>query len=970
MAFLARMFQIREGEGFRSVLMFVYMMHAVGAFITGRIVRDSLFLSKSDLSVLPYLYVAVFIAVSVPSLIYGRIAERFRRDKLILGLTGILLVSMVLSRLFLGTIDTEGDHWFFAVFYVWVEVMGAFLMIQFFTFAADIFTSRETKRLFAFILGGGTMSNIIFGFGNRFLVKEYGISTPDLIWVVVFCFVVCIICVSALGRSEREALDRAFTGRRSKQKGAKARSQAVAEVASAPKIKQKILGTKHVKFIAMIVMITFLTTQFIDFTFKALATQQYQGESGELGSFFGTFYGYLGIISILFQFFFTRRLLERFGVLVALLVLPVALFLGSGALGIAGAIGSSVATLFMVGTIAQGASQGLRYTVYDATMQLLYTPIPSDVRARAKSFIDGTLKPGAIGAAGLLLLLLSKIFPPNSPDISYIGFGTLVCAIVWIVLLVGVRKEYIKSLIDTLAKKRLDFTADTPNLDNPETIQTLVLELSSNDARRIRNGLELSLRVHSGGLDDALGAVLSRPEADIREMALNALGRRGAWKQLSEVHACISDPEPPVRAAAVEAFCAIAREKAIDVSALLLQDESPQVREAAIAGLIQHGGLDGILRAAEPLKRLLDSEVPEDRVSAAQVLHAIRVRSFYQPVLRLLADDSPQVVRAALEAAGAMKTQELVPSVIYCLDRRGYQNHAARALVSMGDEVVPLLSKVIGNNRESASVRAQVPRVLSQIATPLAKGVLKANLLQTKDRVQRYRLATALARLRLTDPKLLLPKKEILTFLEDELHLAYRYIEMQAAFSQEPDLEPLFAAMDDRLRYARRRILRLLALIHDPQTIQAVSRNLDSQQAVVRDNAVEVLDDLVDVSIRRALVNLLDRSELSAKLQAVSALYTFEGMSMDDRLRSMLGEREPFLVSCAVYLLGKRDHGELPVDDLRQLLESRTPVIRESVAQCLVRRLGKDALEWIRPLVDDPVPNVRQMAGALIKETA
>jgi len=966
-AFLARLFQIREGEGFRSILMFIYMMNAVGAFITGRIVRDSLFLSKSDLSVLPYLYVAVFVAVSVPSLIYGRVAEKFRRDRLIIGLTGILLISMVLSRLFLTTIDAEGDHWFFAVFYVWVEVMGAFLMIQFFTFAADIFTSRETKRLFAFILGGGTMSNIIFGFGARMLVKDYGVETNDLIWVIVLCFAVCLGCVFALGRSESEALDRAFTGRRSKQKGAAARKRVVADE-GATKVKQKVLATKHVRFIALIVMITFLTTQFIDFTFKALATQKYSGESGELGSFFGTFYGYLGIISILFQFFFTRRLLERFGVLVALLVLPVALFLGSGALGVAGAMGTSIATLFMVGTIAQGASQGLRYTVYDATMQLLYTPIPSDVRARAKSFIDGILKPGAIGAAGLLLLALSKVFNPSNPEISYIGFGTLVFAVVWIVLLVGVRKEYIKSLIDTLAKKRLDFTADTPDLDNPETIQTLVLELSSGDPRRIRNGLELAQRVQSSGLDHALGGVLDRPESDIRQMALNALGRRGAWKELSEVHNCIKDSEPEVRAAAVEAFCAIAREKAIDVSSNLLDDGSPLVREAAIAGLIQHGGLDGILRAAEPLKQLLESENPDDRVSAARVLHAIRVRNFYQPVLRLLADESPKVVKAALEAAGAMKTEELVPSVIYCMDRRGYANHAARALIAMGDEVVPLLSKVIGNPRESASVRAQVPRVLSQIGTPLAKQILKQNLLATtKDRVQRYRIATALARLRLSDPKLLLPKKQILAQLEDELKLAYGYVEMQAAFETEPELEPLFRAMDDRLRYARRRILRLLALIHDPQTIQAVSRNLDSQQAVVRDNAVEVLDDLVDVSIRRALVNLLDRSDLSAKLQAVSAIYPFEARPMDQRLAAMLSEREPFLVSCTAFLLGKRTKGDVPVDRLRELLDSREPVVRESVAQCLARRCGQEALEWIRPLIDDPIPNVRRMARVLVQ---
>ena len=632
------------------------------------------------------------------------------------------------------------------------------------------------------------------------LVKDYGVETNDGLGDrSLFCSVPGL-CV-ALGRSESEALDRAFTGRRSKQRV----RQPVSGSLPTKALPSETEGTcDQARALHRLDRRSHLPHNSVYRLYLCFGNPEVLGRIGGLGSFFGTFYGYLGIISILFKFFFTRRLLERFGVLVALLVLPVALVLGSV---LRGWSRNPIATLLMVGTIAQGASQGLRHTVYDATMQLLYTPIPSDVRARAKSFIDGILKPGAIGAAGLLLLALSKVFNPSNPEISYIGFGTLVFAVVWIVLLVGVRKEYIKSLIDTLAKKRLDFTADTPDLDNPETIQTLVLELSSGDPRRIRNGLELAQRVQSSGLDHALGGVLDRPESDIRQMALNALGRRGAWKELSEVHNCIKDSEPEVRAAAVEAFCAIAREKAIDVSSSLLDDGSPLVREAAIAGLIQHGGLDGILRAAEPLKQLLESENPDDRVSAARVLHAIRVRNFYQPVLRLLADESPKVVKAALEAAGAMKTEELVPSVIYCMDRRGYANHAARALIAMGDEVVPLLSKVIGNPRESASVRAQVPRVRVDW-DPIGKTDLKQNLLATtKDRAQRYRIATALARLR-CDSKLLLPEADGSTRGRVEACL---WLCGDAGGLRQSSSWNLYRAMDDRLRYACRRILRLPA---------------------------------------------------------------------------------------------------------------------------------------------------------------
>ena len=973
MAWLSRALHIRTGEGLRAYIMFFYSLNVVGGFICGRIVRDALFLSKSDLSILPWLYVSVFAAVAFPSIIYARFSERFRRDQLIVGLTGFFTVTMILSWLFIGSINSGGEvrnHWFFAFFYVWIEVMGAFIMIQFFTFAGDIFTSREAKRLLPFILGGGTMANIIFGFGSRALVKRFELPTQDLILGVAICLGICIACVIVLGRSEREALKRAFTGRRTK-----SASKSEADAPPAEKGFQAMLGrslpTKHVRFIALIVMITFLTTQFIDFTFKALAQQEFQGSSDELGGFFGSFYGYVGIISVLFQFLITRRLLEHFGVLVALLILPVALLLGSSALAVVGLLGTGVTVLFIVASIAQGASMGLRYTVYDSTMQLMYTPIAAAVRSRAKAFIDGILKPFAIGAAGLMLLLLTNIIGLKDQHVSHIGWGTLIFAALWVVLLVGVRKEYVRTLMSTLARRSLDFASGEPNLDNPETIRTLRRELASPESRRILNGLEIAVKVRSPGLDELLANLVTHELAAIRKGALIALGRRGAWQHLNAVHGRLVDEDPEVRSAATTSFCAIAREKAIDSTAGLLDDADARVREAAIAGLIQHGGLDGILKAAEPLKRLLDSDTAEDRISAAQVLEAIKVASFYQPVLRLINDDDPRVASAALEAAGAMGTPELVPSVIYALDRRGLSAAAARALVRMGDDVVPLLGKVIDNPHESVHVRAQIPRILSGIGTAEATAVLLAQL-DKETSIQRYRIATALGRLRTANPRLVPNKAGVLKHLEDELQGAYRSLSIQADLAGEADLEPMVAALDDRLMYQKRRIFKLLGLIHDPGTIQTISRNLESPDATVRDNAVEIIDDLADNTIRRALVNLVDRSEPAHKLAVVEKEIHFEQRSPSERLEELLKDDEPFIVACALHLLGQRALNEPSTQPealvIEPMLEHRSPLVREAAAQALHRSGGESALESIRSLMDDPSQQVRRFVASIIPE--
>ncbi len=71
----------------------------------------------------------------------------------------------------------------------------------------------------------------------------------------------------------------------------------------------------------------------MDFQFKVIAKQTYSGE-GELAAFFGYFYGFTGIIASLVQFFLTRRLLEKSGIVVALCILPVTILLGAFALGL------------------------------------------------------------------------------------------------------------------------------------------------------------------------------------------------------------------------------------------------------------------------------------------------------------------------------------------------------------------------------------------------------------------------------------------------------------------------------------------------------------------------------------------------------------------------------------------------------------------------------------------------------------
>jgi uncharacterized protein (DUF2336 family) len=75
------------------------------------------------------------------------------------------------------------------------------------------------------------------------------------------------------------------------------------------------------------------------------------------------------------------------------------------------------------------------------------------------------------------------------------------------------------------------------------------------------------------------------------------------------------------------------------------------------------------------------------------------------------------------------------------------------------------------------------------------------------------------------------------------------------------------------------------------------------------------------------------------------------------------------VVACAVHLMGLRETGASH-ESLAASLLHNSALVREATAQALHRRHGESALEWIRPLVNDPSKEVRRFVASLLPEAA
>ncbi len=95
--------------------------------------------------------------------------------------------------------------------------------------------------------------------------------------------------------------------------------------------------------------------------------------------------------------------------------------------------------------LARVLDTSLRYTLDKTTREVLFLPLPTDLKYRAKPFVDVTVDRFAKGLAALLTLVLIKPWGLgfNWQQISY---ASLTVMVLWVVTAVRARREYLAVL--------------------------------------------------------------------------------------------------------------------------------------------------------------------------------------------------------------------------------------------------------------------------------------------------------------------------------------------------------------------------------------------------------------------------------------------------------------------------------------------------------------------------------------------
>ncbi len=899
---LQSVFHIYPGEGAAAAWLTLYSVAALGFLYTvGLTASSALFLSGLPPSAVPFTFILPAVVVAPTIVAYNRLAARVPHTRLVVGSTLLMIGGMALFRALFETPYGDGFP-VLAGFFVFNDVVAALTYLQFWTFASQTFNARQGKRLFGFIAGAGTLTTIIAGAILGAVGDE--LDPKNLLFVLIAGLACCLAAAWGLGRRQPA--------------GEPAPAASDAPAASLLDDLRALAQSPLLRLIAGLVALVTIVTNIAEYQLYIGLQTAFADNGSQMVAFLGALDFWTGLAGLVVQLVIVHRVMGRFGVVAALLVLPVALGISSGLVLLTGG------TLWAI-TLLKASDSTFNPTIDDTARKVLYLPMPADLGRQAQEFLEGVGTPILYGILGLVFLAMDRVPAWGLAQWSIVALGLIV---IWLLLLRQAPARYQRALAENMRKRRLSLDGAALDLSDKTTVEVLAAALRHPDELQVLHALQL-IRVAPAAWDPHVAPLLDHPSPDVRLLALRHLGRPGNTAYTQRLAALLDTPSDMLRAAAIEGWCAVQGQAAIARATAWLDAPSPAIRAAAMVGLIKYGGLDGILQAAIPLKEMLASRDPAQRAEGAAVLAKLGVATFFQPLIPLFDDPSPAVRLSAIRAAGVLRVPELAPLLVRTLEDKPTAGLAAAALAQYGTGIEPLLAQTLASPDRSRDARIHVARILQHVGTREAGAVLLAQIEVADDRV-RLAVYRALARLQ-ADGAVAIPRETLREAIDHELRAAYGVYTRRASLAAMPRDPLLGDALDARLGHALDRLFALLALLYPTSAITTIRQTLEGPSSDARAQAVELLDTLLAQDIKDGLLPLLE----APPEQVVAIAHRRFGLSTDSPgivLTDLARGEDVWLRACALFRIAQQPELEL-AQVMDEALSADDELVRETAAQ-------------------------------------
>ncbi len=907
-------FDVRKGERLRALFMGLYFVFILFARNILKPVSDSLFLNKFAIEKLPNLYILIAVVGGVMAYYYTKVVVRTSVRR---AATAAVLGSVVFILGFWWLLDGGGGGLLY-VFSIFVSLFGIVFVTQGWLVAANIFDSRQAKRLYG-LLGLGAIVGAAFG-GTFTAFTVEAVGGTNLLPVAALIVLLAYgSLLAAVALAEPHAAPRAPAdpGEGEEPAGFTFRDLVTA-----------LARYRHLLVIVGIISITFLVEVLVEFQFSKAAKEAHRGE--ELTAYLGTFNGvYLSGTTFVLQFFFTTLVVARLGVGRTLMVAPASVGIAAaGVLAVPGLLAAASMRL---------VEASMRYSVNRTAIELLYLPLPTELKNRTKAFVDVFVDRLGRGIAALLLLLLTAF---GWTDQWQLPIFVLCRAAAWTLLALRAKKEYLTTVRRRVESRRLDLEGARVTVQDQETLVLLEQVARGTNSRQVIYALSLLDEAPGYNLAPLLSEVVNSPAEEIRAKVYE-LARGIEFPDLLahaklDVESCESNSDDLVREA-------VGYVLATSADAELLADEfvnhsNCTLAEAALKALSENPELVQSLVTHEWLLEAASSSDPDRRALAAFAV-GVRGDEGTGVLHDLLKDPSVRVVSIAAESAGKLGNRSYVNAIVDHLANARLRGPAISALARYGEALSEDFDELLKDPRAPAQIRRQIPRVLGKVAVQGNVEVLEG-CLGVPDLSVRAAVLRALSKLRGAAPELTFSSQLVTEQIRTEARFYYQqFASLERFRKSRPGGKAtalLTRTIEERLKDTIVRLFRLLGLRYPPKQIYAAYLAVSHRRPEEFSTALDLLDNILDHDLKYVLLPMIDSSP--HLLDIGKEVFDVDVPNLETALRQQIHAGDSWLAVCAMATAAEHRMISL-TDDISRASASAEPEVAQ-VAQASLAALA------------------------------
>jgi AAA family ATP:ADP antiporter len=421
-ALLDRLVQVRRDEIAAMLWSFAYFFCLLCGYYILRPVRDEMGI-QGGVENLARMFTFTFLAMLAAVPLFGWLSSRFPRRQLLptvyLFFVANLLVFYVLLEFRIAPEYTA------QTFFVWVSVFNLFVVSVFWSLMADLFRNEQARRLYGFISAGGTLGALSGPALTAVLAADIG--PANLLPISACLLLMATLCIYRLGAWATE-------NRRSAA-GEPLGGGIFAGITLA-------LKSPYLMGIALYVMLGTVLGTFLYFHQAYIVADQI-GSSGERTALFAKIDLAVNALTLACQLFIVNRLIGRFGVGVALMLLPVVAIAGFLLIGFFPTLGVLIAF--------QVLRRAGEYAISRPAREILFTVLSREEKYKSKNFIDTVVFRGGDAISGWLFEGLRML----GLGFTGVAFAAVPIAMLWAGTgwMLGRSQEEMRTRLEYLRRK-------------------------------------------------------------------------------------------------------------------------------------------------------------------------------------------------------------------------------------------------------------------------------------------------------------------------------------------------------------------------------------------------------------------------------------------------------------------------------------------------------------------------------------